>query len=116
MKGVKMNTRELIEVVDRALKEYMEEWQEVPENVSYKASIRNAWDRLRNQLAVKEESPVTEVKTTSLFWDCECLYDYIKPSAQNLCTRCQSMKKNQPESRTKEVISFLYHEYERANL
>ncbi len=43
--------------------------------------------------------------TTSLFWDCECEYDYILPAFLDECPMCNSRREDQPDARVEEVLS-----------
>jgi hypothetical protein len=44
--------------------------------------------------------------TTCLFWDCECVEDYIHPANENECPICDSKREDQPPSRVQEVIRY----------
>jgi hypothetical protein len=43
--------------------------------------------------------------TTPLFWDCECVNDFIHPRAQMMCEKCNKNRFDQPDSRYIEVIA-----------
>jgi hypothetical protein len=47
------------------------------------------------------------IYTTPLYWDCECLEDYIHPKKENNCIYCGAEADFQPESRVNEVIDHL---------
>jgi hypothetical protein len=44
-----------------------------------------------------------EVKTTSLFWDCECTENYIHPKDKAVCERCHSKQQDSPDARVSEL-------------
>jgi len=50
------------------------------------------------------------IKTTSKYWDCECLDFYIRPAKQDKCDDCGTVREEQPDSRIEEVIRFLKEE------
>ena len=43
--------------------------------------------------------------TTSLFWDCECEFDFIQPAFLDDCPICNSHREDQPNARVDEVLS-----------
>ena len=43
--------------------------------------------------------------TTSLFWDCECEDDYIRPAFRNECPLCGSSREDQPDARVDEILN-----------
>jgi hypothetical protein len=48
--------------------------------------------------------PAGEVRLTPLFWDCECVDDYIHPASQEVCLACNTTRDEQPDSRVEEVL------------
>ena len=55
-----------------------------------------------------------EVISTSLsenlsdeYWDCECEENYIHSVKSEFCRECGSLRENQPNSRSEEVIAML---------
>ncbi|GAB4404199.1 MAG: hypothetical protein OHK003_32160 [Anaerolineales bacterium] len=46
-----------------------------------------------------------DIRTTPLFWDCECDERYIHPAGEDVCPRCEARREDQPNSRANEVIT-----------
>jgi hypothetical protein len=44
-----------------------------------------------------------EIETTPLFWDCECIEDYIHPKHETVCGRCHAQQEDSPDSRVSEL-------------
>ncbi len=42
--------------------------------------------------------------TNDLFWDCECIVNYIHPKTQISCKKCKAVSWEQPDSRDIELI------------
>ncbi len=47
------------------------------------------------------------VRTTSMYWDCECKENYIHQKNVAICEKCEADQDNQPDSRVSEVNEFL---------
>lgn len=47
-----------------------------------------------------------EIYTTSLFWDCECQWDYIHPVTKTCCEKCNAISGEQSNSRINEVVLY----------
>ena len=41
---------------------------------------------------------------TSLFWDCECDQNFMRPASEASCSRCRARRDEQPDSRLDEVL------------
>ena len=48
------------------------------------------------------------VRTTSMYWDCECKKNYIHQKNVAICEECGADQDNQPDSRVSEVNEFLH--------
>ncbi len=48
--------------------------------------------------------PFEDFYTTPLFWDCECMEDYIHPASETQCLRCGVKREDAPDSRLREVL------------
>jgi hypothetical protein len=44
------------------------------------------------------------IRTTPLFWDCECMEAYIHPASQETCLACGAGRDEQPDARVEEVL------------
>ena len=42
--------------------------------------------------------------TTNLYWDCECVDNYIHPKEKDYCDKCNTSRDEQPDSLKNEVI------------
>jgi hypothetical protein len=49
--------------------------------------------------------PFSDFYTTPLFWDCECMEDYIHPASESRCLRCGAARDESPDSRVREVLN-----------
>ena len=41
--------------------------------------------------------------TTTLFWDCECWNNYIRPADMPMCENCGQLREESPNSRINEI-------------
>jgi len=44
------------------------------------------------------------IKTTELYWDCECETNYIHSAEEDYCPICDCFKDEQPDSRIDEIL------------
>jgi hypothetical protein len=49
---------------------------------------------------------VGEIWLTPLFWDCECVEEYIHPASDAFCYRCTAKRGESPDSRVTEIIKY----------
>ena len=48
----------------------------------------------------------TTFRTTSDYWDCECLYDYIHSSEEDECPKCGARRDESPDATVEEVVHY----------
>lgn len=61
-------------------------------------------DEIWEQL--KRESAKGRVITTSQYWECECVDDYVKPFWLAYCHECSMNKDDAPSARVTDVIKY----------
>ena len=64
-------------------------------------SQENAITQVDIAQALGPETPY--FMTTSLYWDCECQRNYIRPRDMNMCENCGAFKDESPDSRVSEL-------------
>ena len=83
-------------------------------------SCGTSWDdvarRLKATWPERKTWDYPPVITTDLYWDCECLTDYINPQQLSDCKVCGAERDDQPQSRVNEVeLMFPTSEMEAVN-